>query len=65
MQQTNFHLMMSLHLLSFLEHSTTYMMSKYFWSAETEVTISLQINKLDLSQQVKQFYAMQDKQSAN
>ena len=31
--------------------------SKYFWSAETEVTLSLQINKLDVSQQVKQWNA--------
>ena len=30
MQQTNFHLIMSLHLLSFPKHSKTYLKSKYF-----------------------------------
>ena len=35
----------------------TYLKSKYFWSAESEVTLSLQINELDVSQQVKQWNA--------
>ena len=57
MQQTYFHLIMSLRLSSFPMHSKTYLKSLYFWSAETEVTLSRQINKLDVSQQVKQWNA--------
>ena len=57
MQQTYFHLIISLHLLSFPKHSETYLKSYYFWSAETEVALSLQVNELDVSQQVKQLNA--------
>ena len=57
MQPTYFHLIMSLHLLSFPKHSKTYLKAKYFWSAETEVTLSIQINELVVSQQVKQWNA--------
>ena len=38
---------------NFPEAFKTSMESKFFWSAETEVTFSLQIRELDLLEQVK------------
>ena len=55
MQQTYFHLIMSLHFIIFPQAFKN--LFEVLVLAETEVTFSLQINELDVSQQVKQWNA--------